>query len=233
MVFNSLWQTLVAYHVPKSADGSEAGRWEKDDLRSASFWRGVLAECLALVLFIPLAPGSSVGWSGGNAPSNTLIALANGLGIATLIQCFSHVSGAQFNPAVTVPLAVYRQISIIKAFFYVLAQCLGSTGGAAILTYVTPMDKRMFIGMTRINEGEGVTLGQGFVVEFVITFHLVLMVFATIDPRRMDVRGSAAVAIGFTVATGLLYGVSVFASISITINIYTSLSIPPPKIMNI
>ncbi|XP_063950932.1 aquaporin AQPAe.a-like [Lytechinus pictus] len=208
MVFNSVGHVLVSYRIPKTADDdSQKTRWEKDDLGNVDFWRGVFAECLALAIFIPIAPGSSVGWSGGNTPTNTLIALANGLGIATLIQCFSHVSGAQFNPSVTIPLVIYRQISISRGLFYVVAQCLGSVCGAAILRAVTPADKQTNVGMTLINYDEGVSLWQAFGVEFVITFHLVFMVFATIDPRRTDIQGSSAVAIGFTVATGLLYGI--------------------------
>lgn len=208
MVFNRVMPVLVSYRVPKTADDTQKTRWEKDDLGSADFWRAVIAECLALTIFIPIAPGSSVGWSGSNTPTNTLIALANGLGIATLIQCFSHVSGAHFNPSVTVPLVIYRQISIVRGLCYVVAQCLGSACGAAILKFVTPVDKQTNVGVTSINYDEGVSLWQGFGVEFVITFHLVLMVFATIDSRRTDIQGSSALAIGFTVATGLLYGVS-------------------------
>eukprot|EP00057_Strongylocentrotus_purpuratus_P019287 XP_011673761.1 PREDICTED: aquaporin AQPAe.a-like isoform X2 [Strongylocentrotus purpuratus] len=207
MVFNRVMPVLVSYRVPKTADDTQKTRWEKDDLGSADFWRAVIAECLALTIFIPIAPGSSVGWSGSNTPTNTLIALANGLGIATLIQCFSHVSGAHFNPSVTVPLVIYRQISIVRGLCYVVAQCLGSACGAAILKFVTPVDKQTNVGVTLINYDEGVSLWQGFGVEFVITFHLVLMVFATIDSRRTDIQGSSALAIGFTVATGLLYGI--------------------------
>ncbi|XP_072168943.1 aquaporin AQPAe.a-like [Diadema setosum] len=205
MVKNNFVNLLVSYRAPGKP--SSKAHLERDNLRSAVFWRGAAAECLALVLFIPLGPGASVGWTGGNTPSNLLIAFSNGLAIATLIQCFGHVSGAHFNPAVTISLALVRQVSIVKAVVYIAAQCVGATGGAAILRIISPVDKRSFIGMTRINYAEDVSLWQGFALELFITFHLVLMVFATIDSDRKDLRGSPAVAIGFTVATGLMYGI--------------------------
>ncbi len=192
--------------APTSDETGEKLCYRRDSVKCPKFWRAVAAECIALVLFIPLAVGSSVPWRDRNEPSNTQIALANGLMIATLIQCFGHVSGAQFNPAVTIPLAWNRDISILRAVCYIIAQCLGSTIGGVFLQRVTPLEYRpREIGCTLLHED--VDVWQGFLLEFIITFQLVFMVFATIDGSRKDVQGSAAVAIGFSVTCGLLYGV--------------------------
>lgn len=51
--------------------------------------------------------------------------------------------------------------------------------------------------------------GHGLLVELLITFELVFTVFATCDPRRTDLGGSAGLAIGFAVAVGHLFAVSV------------------------
>lgn len=50
--------------------------------------------------------------------------------------------------------------------------------------------------------------GHGLLVELLITFELVFTVFATCDPRRTDLGGSAGLAIGFAVAVGHLFAVS-------------------------
>lgn len=45
-------------------------------------------------------------------------------------------------------------------------------------------------------------------MELLITFELVFTVFATCDPKRTDLGGSAGLAIGFAVAIGHLFAVS-------------------------
>ncbi|XP_072015319.1 aquaporin AQPAe.a-like [Amphiura filiformis] len=199
---------LLSYKVsnaPTSDETGEKSLYAKDRIICPKFLRALAAEFIALALFVPIAVGSSIPWTGRNTPSNTQIAFANGLMIATLIQCFAHVSGAHFNPAVTIPLTWNRDVSIIRAVCYIIAQCLGSALGGLVLQRVTPIEVRTDdIGCSLL--GENVSPWQGFLLEFVITFQLVFMVFATIDPSRDDVKGSAAIGVGFSVVAGLLYG---------------------------
>lgn len=55
---------------------------------------------------------------------------------------------------------------------------------------------------------ENMTQGKAFGVEFLATFQLVLCVLAATDSRRTDVKGSAPLAIGLSVALGHLVAVS-------------------------
>lgn len=55
---------------------------------------------------------------------------------------------------------------------------------------------------------ENMTPGKAFGVEFLATFQLVLCVLAATDSRRNDVKGSAPLAIGLSVALGHLVAVS-------------------------
>ena len=54
-----------------------------------------------------------------------------------------------------------------------------------------------------------ISVGHALVVELLITFELVFTVFATCDPKRSDLNGSAGLAIGFAVAIGHLFAVGV------------------------
>ena len=173
-----------------------------------SLWRAVFAECLAVFLFVFLATGSSVAWTGNSAPSNLHVSLSFGLVIAFLVHCFGDASGAHLNPAVTLPLVVYREVSVIRGLLFVVAQCLGAYLGAALLRVATPFDTRYTdtLGCTLL--GGDITVGQGFLVEFVCTSQLVFTVFSTTDYRRKDTRIPAALAIGVSVAIGLLVAVS-------------------------
>uniref|UniRef100_A0A3B4A6C9 Aquaporin-4 n=1 Tax=Periophthalmus magnuspinnatus TaxID=409849 RepID=A0A3B4A6C9_9GOBI len=179
------------------------GVWTKE------FWRAVSAEYLATLIFVFLGVGSTMNWHAGKEtppPADlVLISLCFGLSIATMVQCFGHISGGHINPAVTVAMVVTRKLSLAKAVFYVVAQCLGAITGAGLLYMVTPSAVRGGFGVNDVRVVK--QLGHGLVVEIIITFELVFTVFATCDPKRSDLGGSAALAIGLAVAIGHLFGI--------------------------
>ncbi|KAG7280757.1 hypothetical protein CRUP_037687 [Coryphaenoides rupestris] len=174
------------------------------------FWRSVAAEFTAMLIFVLLSLGSTINWPAAGAehppaPNLVLISLCFGLSIATLVQCFGHVSGAHLNPAVTAAMVVTRNLSVAKAVFYLLAQCLGSVVGAAVLYGVTPESVRGGMGVTMVNTN--ISAGHALVVEAFITFQLVFTVFASCDPKRSDLSGSPALAIGLSVCIGHLFAI--------------------------
>ncbi|XP_030626571.1 aquaporin-4 isoform X1 [Chanos chanos] len=179
------------------------GVWTQD------FWRAVFGEFLAMLIFVLLSLGSTINWSASEenpAPPNLLlISLCFGLAIATLVQCFGHISGAHINPAVTAAMVATRKLSLAKGVFYLAAQCLGAIVGAGILYGVTPASVRGGLGVTSVNSG--ISAGHALVIEMFITFELVFTVFATCDPRRTDLKGSAALAIGLAVCIGHLFAI--------------------------
>lgn len=70
------------------------------EVRTLEFWRSIISECLAAFFYVFIVCGAASG--AGGAPSTlstptssvTLAtALAAGFSIATLTQCFGHVSG--------------------------------------------------------------------------------------------------------------------------------------------
>ncbi|XP_006786507.1 aquaporin-4-like isoform X2 [Neolamprologus brichardi] len=179
------------------------GIWTKD------FWRAVSGEYLATLIFVLLGLGSTINWAAGEEkppPADlVLISLCFGLTIATMVQCFGHISGGHINPAVTAAMVVTRKLSLAKAVFYVAAQCLGAITGAGILYLVTPTAVRGSFGVTTVNST--ISVGHGFLVELLITFELVFTVFATCDPKRTDLGGSASLAIGIAVVIGHLFAI--------------------------
>ncbi|XP_034411603.1 aquaporin-4 [Cyclopterus lumpus] len=179
------------------------GVWTKD------FWRAVSGEYLATLIFVLLGLGSTINWAAGEEtprPADlVLISLCFGLSIATMVQCFGHISGGHINPAVTAAMVVTRKLSLAKAVFYVVAQCLGAITGAMILYLVTPAAVRGSFGVTTVNPN--ISVGYGLLVELLITFELVFTIFATCDPKRTDLGGSASLSIGFAVAIGHLFAI--------------------------
>ncbi|XP_072544824.1 aquaporin-4-like isoform X2 [Salminus brasiliensis] len=179
------------------------GIWTKD------FWRAVSGEFLATLIFVLLSLGSTINWAAGteNPPPAdlVLISLCFGLSIATMVQCFGHISGGHINPAVTAAMVVTQKMSLAKALFYIAAQCLGAIVGAGVLFLVTPSTVRGGLGVTAVNSH--ISVGHALVVELLITFELVFTVFSTCDHKRSDLKGSASLAIGLAVVIGHLFAV--------------------------
>jgi len=74
---------------------------------------------------------------------------------------------------------------------------------------LTPKDEQGSLGMTTVHDL--VTPLQAFFMEALITFVLVLTVEAVCDERRSDIKGSAPLAIGLSVATCHLAAVSLLS----------------------
>ncbi|KAH3778861.1 aquaporin AQPAn.G-like [Dreissena polymorpha] len=176
-----------------------------EDVRSLHFWKAVFAEFIGTFILVVAGVGSTVqGWT-ADSLDIVQIALSFGLCVATSVWIIGHISGGHINPAVTCAMLVTRRISILRAIMFVIAQCLGAITGAGILKLVTPSSQVGGLGTTTLNTG--VTPGQGFGIELVITMGLVLTVFAACDSQRTDLGGSFPLTIGFAVVIGHLWAV--------------------------
>ncbi|XP_029450887.1 aquaporin-2-like [Rhinatrema bivittatum] len=175
--------------------------WE---LRSVAFTRAVFAEFLATLIFVLFGLGSALSWPAA-PPSILQIALAFGLAAGTLVQAVGHISGAHFNPAVTLAFLIGSHISFLRAAFYVAAQLLGAVAGAAILHEIVPPNLQENLSINTLNNST--TAGKATTVELFLTFQLILCIFASTDDRRIDNVGSPSLSIGLSVALGHLLGI--------------------------
>jgi aquaporin PIP len=93
------------------------------------------------------------------------------------------LTGGHINPAVTFGLLLARKLSLTRAVFYIIMQCLGAICGAGV---VKGFGKTPF----EINGGganvvnHGYTKGDGLGAEIVGTFVLVYTVFSATDAKR-------------------------------------------------
>jgi aquaporin NIP len=132
----------------------------------------------------------------------TAVALAFGLTIGVMVYALGHVSGAHFNPAVSIGFAIGGHLPMGRALTYAVAQVTGAIAAALLL---------------RLTLGPGVRLGvtqpsgsdlQAFVWESVLTFFLMLVITAVATDERA-IGNAAALAIGGIVALGALVGGSI------------------------
>ena len=193
------------------------------DIKSVNLWKSCAAEFLGTMCLVFFGCGTAtnqqrsfldfnsvINTTGDGLialpPSYVHISFSFGLIVGTIVWCIAHVSGGHINPAVTIGCLVSRKISIVRAILYVVAQMLGAIAGAGILYGVTPMAGSDGLGVNGLQGS--VTAGQGFGVEFMITFVLVLTVMASTDTNRTDLKGSAPLTIGLAVVLGHLLAVS-------------------------
>ena len=133
------------------------------------------------------------------------IALAHGLVIAVMASAVGHISGAHFNPAVTFGFLVTRRMEPLLAVVYWAAQLVGATLAALLLHVVLAGDAfALEAGVPQL--GDDIGAGAGLVIEVVLTFLLVWVIFATAADPRGTFKSIAGLAIGLTVTLDILMG---------------------------
>jgi MIP family channel proteins len=163
----------------------------------------------ALVFIGAGAVSVLVPFSQGFPPVGLLgIALAHAFVLAVMVSNLGHISGAHFNPAVTIGAWVAGKIESLRGAMYILAQLAGAAAGAAVLRWALPVDlwERATLGATTLNRDLGITSGKGILIEAVLTFFLVLTVFAVAIDDRGVFKSIAGLSIGLVLGFDILMG---------------------------
>jgi len=134
------------------------------------------------------------------------IALAHGCVLAVMISAMGHISGGHFNPAVTIGALVGGKIGGQKAGLYIASQLIGAVVAGALLRLVYPEATWQPVHLGTPGLAPGVGMGTGIVVELVLTFFLVLVVYGTAIDDRGAWKAIAGFGIGFTVLCDILMG---------------------------
>lgn len=168
--------------------------------------KSLVAEAVGALALIFLGAGSIIAdqLTGGSI-GVTGIAFAHGLAIATMVAAAGHVSGGHFNPAVTLGFAATGRLPAGTAAAYILAQLVGASIGALLLTATFPEAARQAVGLGTPGLAQGVAAGTGIVVEAVLTFFLVFVIFGVAVDARAQ-RPVAPLAIGLAITMDILAG---------------------------
>jgi aquaporin Z len=153
----------------------------------------VLGGCGSAVLAAGV-PTLGIGYAG--------VALAFGLTVVTGAYAFGHISGAHFNPAVTLGLATAGRLPAKDIIPYWLAQVAGGIAAAAILyaiaSGVPGFDASQGFASNGYGEHspQGYSLQAGLVCEVVMTFMFLLLILGATSARAPV--GFAPLAIGLS-----------------------------------
>jgi MIP family channel proteins len=137
-------------------------------------------------------------------PADSLtVAFSFGLALIVLVFALGHISGAHFNPAVTLGLTVIGRFPYKYVLFYLIAQVGGATAAAATVLYLYGERAKSvaFLGATL--PAKGVNNARVIVIEAVVTFLLMLVIMAIATDDRTP-KAAAGTAIGFTLTVGIL-----------------------------
>ncbi|EFN52412.1 hypothetical protein CHLNCDRAFT_13804, partial [Chlorella variabilis] len=110
-----------------------------------------------------------------------------------LAYATSHLSGGQMNPAVSLGLALSGTLGPLQAAANMLAQLVGAILGSSFLYATVPHAAASTLGSNAI--ARGVSTGNAFVGEAVMTFVLVSVVLETAANRKSTARAQAPLAI--------------------------------------
>lgn len=132
------------------------------------------------------------------------IALAHGLTIAVMATATGHISGGHFNPAVTFAALLTGKINALNAAGYVISQCLAGIAGCVVLKLAVPMPALVASGFGTPAPGANISLTMALMMEIVLTFILVFVIFGTAVDKRAPKAGGLY--IGLAVALDILAG---------------------------
>jgi aquaporin Z len=164
--------------------------------------RALIIEFIGPFALVFMGAGAIVLTQGGDIVA---IALAHGLAIGLMAMAAGHISGGHYNPAVTIAMFVTRRIDLPKAIAYILAQLAGALAAAGVLTLTFRDLERNAVNLGVPAVGANLTAGNAFVMEMVLTFFLVLVIFGTaVDTRTPKVI--SGLCIGLTITMDILAG---------------------------
>ena len=129
------------------------------------------------------------------------VALAHGLTIAAFVSATLHISGGQLNPAVTFGLLCGGHVNLATAVRYWIAQLLGAFAAGLICLGLFGRDV-VVTGTPQL--AINLNPWQGILVEAILTFFLVFVVYGTVVDERG--RRVAGLAIGSTITLDILFG---------------------------
>ncbi len=146
--------------------------------------RRLTAEWLGTFSLLATVVGSGImaeNLAGGNVAIALLgNTIPTGAILVVLITVFGPLSGAHFNPAVTLSFALRREIAPAEAGLYVIAQIFGGIVGVFAAHFMFEID--LFETSTKLRTGPGQWMG-----EFVATFGLVGTILACLKARPQAV----------------------------------------------
>ena len=167
--------------------------------------QSLVAEFLGTYILVFAGTGAMAIGAITGEPGHVGIALTFGFVIVALIYSFAHVSGAHFNPAVSIAFALMGEFDRAKVLPYIVAQVLGAILASyslylLLFENIDTMAQAAYLGAT-LPSG---SVAQSFGFELILTFILMLVISASAVHGKA-IKDFAGIAIGFTVGLEAMF----------------------------
>lgn len=123
--------------------------------------------------------------------SHVGVATVWGLIVMAMIYAFGDISGAHFNPAVSIGFAIAKKFAWKEVPKYAFAQLMGAVLASGLLWFLFP--ESQFLGETV--PAEGFPPYKAAILEFILTFFL-MVVIINVSTGSKEIGTMAAVAVG-------------------------------------
>lgn len=169
-----------------------------------------IAECLGTFTLVFIACGVAA-LTGGQLVAT---ALAFGLVIVAMAYSIGRISGCHINPAVSLAMLIAKKMSPKEFAVYVISQIIGGFIGGLLIFGIAKMANLPLLGDASnyvVNfGGEGLNAGTiigALLVEIVLTFIFVYVIFNVTDSNNQGVGKKAGLIIGLTLTLVHLVGI--------------------------
>ncbi|NNE31401.1 MAG: MIP family channel protein [Winogradskyella sp.] len=157
-----------------------------------NFMKKEISECIGTFAMVFCGCGAmTVNEITGGSITHVGVAITWGLIVMAMIYAFGELSGAHFNPAVTIGFAVAKKFSWKKVPQYIIAQAIGAFIAIALLWVLFPESQSF--GHTY--PAEGFAPYKAFIFELILTFFL-MVVIINVSTGSKEIGTMAAIAVG-------------------------------------
>lgn len=180
-------------------------------MASISLARKLAAELIGTAFLLATVVGSGImaeNLAGGNVAIALLgNTIPTGAILVVLITMLGPISGAHFNPAVSIVFFFKRDLSASATLFYIIAQCIGGVFGVWMAHMMFDVSLIQFSAKIRTGEAQ-------WFAEIVATFGLVMTILLTLKAREQAV----AMAVGLYITAAYWFTASTsFANPAVTL----------------
>ena len=183
---------------PQAGLTISGGNFQSDSSDARQEWRRLVAELVGtFALTFVAAGGAVIGAASGTPVGRAAAVVAPALLVMAMIYTVGGVSGAHFNPAVSLAFALRKDFPVARVPGYWAAQVAGATAAAAVLRAL--FGSAGHLGATLPHGGQV----RSFVMEAILTWLLVTVILGTAAGHKLVGHNAALASGGYIALAGL------------------------------
>jgi aquaporin Z len=136
-----------------------------------------LAEVFGTFILVLIGGATILAAAATETPVLIVVPFGFGLGLMAAIYAVGHVSGGHFNPAVSLAMYMDKRLPLADLAGYWTGQLVGGLVAASVLFVIG--GSQAAVGATSSAPGAGVSSGEAFIVEAVLTGIFVWVILAS------------------------------------------------------